>query len=138
MRKYSLLFSVLEESAKDWFLFLFVTSARLGILRLGSSWSCSCHPTPQPQPCWIQSTSVTYSAAWSSARSLTHWKRPDIESTSLQRLWRVLTHWATMKTSVFPFFIVYFDQINFNIVQGTIFFPLWSFIFYKKSLVIQS
>ena len=33
----------------------------------GSNWSCSCQPTPQPQQCWIQATSVlccTFRKLW--------------------------------------------------------------------------
>ena len=31
--------------------------------KLGSNWSCSCWPTPQPQQCGIQATSLTYTTA---------------------------------------------------------------------------
>ena len=36
-------------------------------------------PTPQPQPCQIQATSVTYTIAHGNAWSLTHWAGPGIE-----------------------------------------------------------
>ena len=42
-------------------------------------------PMPQPQQHQIQATSTTYATACSNARSLTHWARPGIESTSSQR-----------------------------------------------------
>ena len=47
--------------------------------RLGSNLSCGCQPTPQPQPCQIWVSSLTYTTAHSNARSLTHWARPGIE-----------------------------------------------------------
>ena len=42
----------------------------------------SCWPPPQPQPCRIQAASATYTAAHGNARSLTHWARPGIESST--------------------------------------------------------
>ena len=42
----------------------------------GSSWSCSCWPTPQPQQQGIRTMSTTYTAAHGNAGSLTHWARP--------------------------------------------------------------
>ena len=45
----------------------------------GSNRSYSCWPAPQPQPCQIQATSVTYSTAHVNVRSLAHWARPGIE-----------------------------------------------------------
>ena len=32
--------------------------------RLGTTWSCSCLPTPQLQQCQIQATSVIYTSLW--------------------------------------------------------------------------
>ena len=48
-----------------------------------------CQPTPQLWQHWIWTTSVTYTAACSNARSLTHWVRPGLQPASLQRL-----HWV--------------------------------------------
>ena len=56
----------------------------------GSNWSCSCWPTPQPQPHQIWAMSATYTAACSNARFLTHWVRPGIEPISSGRQCRVL------------------------------------------------
>ena len=46
----------------------------------GSNRSCSCQP--QPQQCHIRAMSATYTMAYSSARSLTHWVRPGMETAS--------------------------------------------------------
>ena len=82
------------------FLFFFFQGHTPGMWRFpdkGSSWSCSCHPTPQPQRCQIPATSATCIIAHSKARSLTHWARPRIEHASS---WiRVIHfHWAVMGT----------------------------------------
>ena len=45
----------------------------------GSNWSYSLWPTPQPQQCRIQATSVTYTTAHGNTGSLTHRARPEIE-----------------------------------------------------------
>ena len=61
-----------------------------GRIRAVAAW-----PTPQPQQCGIQATSVAYTAAHSNTSSLTHWARPGIE------LWmpvRFINCWATMGT----------------------------------------
>ena len=50
--------------------------------RLGSSWTCSCQPTPQSQQYQIHAMSETYTTAHSNARSSTHWTRPGIEPAS--------------------------------------------------------
>ena len=50
--------------------------------RLGSDQSCSCRPTPQPQQCQIPAASATYTTAHGNVGSLTHWARPEIESSS--------------------------------------------------------
>ena len=50
--------------------------------RLGSNRSCSCQPTPWPQQCRIQATSVIYSIALAMPDPLTHWARPGIELAS--------------------------------------------------------
>ena len=48
----------------------------------GSSQSCSCWPTPQPQQCRIQVVSETYTRAHGNAGSLTHLVRPGINPAS--------------------------------------------------------
>ena len=47
--------------------------------RLGSNWSYSCWPKPQPQQGAIRAKSATYTIAHSNTRSLTHCARPWIE-----------------------------------------------------------
>ena len=47
-----------------------------------SNWSYSCWSTPQPQQCRIWAASVTYNTAHSNTRSLFHWVRPGIESST--------------------------------------------------------
>ena len=61
------------------FYFIFVFLPFLGPLpwhmdvpRIGSNWSCSCWPTPEPQQRGIPATSATYTTAHRNARSLTH------------------------------------------------------------------
>ena len=49
---------------------------------LGSNWSYSCRPTPQPQQCRIPAASVTYTTAHGNTGSLTHWVRPEIKPKS--------------------------------------------------------
>ena len=50
--------------------------------RLGSNWSYSCQPTPQPQELGIRGVSVTYTTAHGNTRSLTHWARPGVKTTT--------------------------------------------------------
>ena len=47
-------------------------------------------PKPQPNQHWIWAAPVTYTAACSNARFLTHWARPGIEPTSSGRQCQVL------------------------------------------------
>ena len=68
------------------FIFIYLFFCFLGphpwhmeIPRLGSNWSYSCWPMPQPQQCGIWARSVTYATAHGNARSLAHWARPGIE-----------------------------------------------------------
>ena len=42
------------------------------VLRLGVEVELQLRATPQPQQCWIQAKSSTYTAAWGEAGSLTH------------------------------------------------------------------
>ena len=49
----------------------------------GQNWSCSCCPTPQLQQRWIQASSATYATAPGNARSLTHWARPDCDTSQV-------------------------------------------------------
>ena len=53
---------------------------------------------PQPQQCKIWAASVTYTAAYSNAGSLTDWARPGIKPTSSLIRVGFLTHWATIET----------------------------------------
>ena len=51
----------------------------------GSNWSCCCRPKPQPQQCQSPAASATYTTSHGNTGSLTHWARPGIEPSSLQR-----------------------------------------------------
>ena len=62
----------------------------------GSNGSCSRWPTPQPQQCQIQATSVTYTTAHGNARPLTRWSRPGIKPVSSWILVGFINHWAIM------------------------------------------
>ena len=53
---------------------------------------------PEPQQCWIQAASATYTTAHSNTGSLTHWARPEIEPLSSWILVRFINRWATMGT----------------------------------------
>ena len=46
----------------------------------GRIWAAGLHHKPQQH--WLQAMSVTYTIAYSNARSLTHWTRPGMESAS--------------------------------------------------------
>ena len=65
------------------FLFLSILGPyplHMEVPRLGSNWSCSRQPTPQPQQRrGIPATSATYTTAHGNAGSLTHCGRPGIE-----------------------------------------------------------
>ena len=61
--------------------------------RLGSHWSQSFWPIPQPQQCGIQATSVTNTTAHGNAGSLTHWTRLGIRPTSSWILVEFVNHW---------------------------------------------
>ena len=83
----------------DRFLFCFRASpAAYGSSQARGWISCSCLPTPQPQPCLIWAASATYTVACSSARSLSHWARPGIKAASSWILVGFLTRWATTGT----------------------------------------
>ena len=66
--------------------------------RLGSNWSYSCQPMPQPQQCQIQALSVTYTIAHINAGSLTHCTGPGMEPTSSWILVGFINHWTTKGT----------------------------------------
>ena len=53
------------------FFFLWPYPWHMEVPRLGVTWSCSCQPAPQPQQCWIQAASVTYTTAHGTSRSFT-------------------------------------------------------------------
>ena len=86
------------------FIYLFclfrAAPAAYGSSQQGLNQSCRCQPTPQPQQYGIRGASVTYATACSSARSLTHWARPEIEPASSWILVGFVTHWATVGTPV--------------------------------------
>ena len=76
-----------EAKLSDFFFFFFfrATPAAYGSSQgelEGWNWSYGCWPMPQPQPHQIRAASVTYTAAHSNARSLTHWARLGIEPAS--------------------------------------------------------
>ena len=62
--------------------------------RLKSNRSCSCWLMPQPQQCWVQTASLTYTTAQGNARSLTYQARPGIEPASSWILVRFINHRA--------------------------------------------
>ena len=66
----------------------------------GLKQSFSCRLMPWPQQLQIWAALVTYAAACSNARSLTHWARPGVEPYPHGRL----TCWATPGTSELVFF----------------------------------
>ena len=66
------------------FVFLGPHPQHMEVPRLGVQSELSCRPTPQPQQCRIQVTSLTCAAACGNARSLTHSVRPGIEPASSQ------------------------------------------------------
>ena len=75
------------------FFFLSFYGCTCGIRKFlgeGSIRSCGCQPIPQPWQHQIWGTSVTFAAACSNARSLTHWARPGIKPASSQTLCWVL------------------------------------------------
>ena len=66
-------------------------------------------PTPQLEQCQIWATSVTYTAACSNTRSLTHWGRPGIQPTSswtLCKLLNLLSHTGTPVYSFKSYFLL--------------------------------
>ena len=66
----------------------------MAVLGFKNVWK-SCRPTPQPQQCQIQATSVTYTIAHSNTQSSIHLARPGIEPASSWILVRFVTHRAT-------------------------------------------
>ena len=61
------------------FFFFCFLGLHVEVPRLGSNWSYSCWPMPQPQQCRIQAISENYTTAHGSAGFLTHWARPGIK-----------------------------------------------------------
>ena len=64
---------------------------------------------PQPQQHQLQAMSLTYSTAHSSARSLTHWARPEIKHASSWIPVGFLTCWAVTGTPHFMFLMSRFS-----------------------------
>ena len=58
------------------------TLRAMEVPRLGSNWSCSPWPTPQPQQHGIWAASMTYTTAHGNAGPLTHWARPGMQPTT--------------------------------------------------------
>ena len=84
------------EKSREWWeklflLFLGPHPQHMEVPSLGSNQSCSCWLTPQPQKHQIGAVAVTYTAADGNARSLTHWSRPGIKTTSSRMLVRFIT-----------------------------------------------
>ena len=73
------------------FLFQEPHPQHVDVPRLGSSWSCSSQPTPQPQQLGVWAMSVVYTAACGSAGFLTYRARPGIEPPSSWILVRFVT-----------------------------------------------
>ena len=69
----------------------------------------SCWPTPQPQQCRIQNTSVTYTTAHGNAGSLTHWARPGIEPATSWFLVGFVSavQWWELQYFLFKFIFIY-------------------------------
>ena len=69
-----------------YFIYLFVFSGlhprHREVPRLGVESSCCFWPMPQTQQFEIRAASATYTTAHGNARSLTHWARPGIKSTT--------------------------------------------------------
>jgi len=86
------------------FCFLGLHLWHMEVPRLGSNWSSSFQPTPQPQQCKIRAISATYTTAHSNVGSLTHWMRPGIEPTSSWILVGFVNRWATTGTPRKEFF----------------------------------
>ena len=87
------------------FVFCFCFLSFLGLLpqhmevpRLGSTWSCSHLPTPEPQQHQIRTTSATYTTAHNNVRSWTHWARPGMETTASWFLVGFVNHCTTAGT----------------------------------------
>ena len=74
--------------------------------RLGVELEPHLRPTPQPRQHGIQAASLTYTAARGNARSLTHWARPAIESTSSWIIVGFLTRWTITGTPTLTYFIL--------------------------------
>ena len=85
-------------------IFLGPHPAHMEVLRLGSNWSYSCWPKPQPSQPQIQASSATYTTAHDNTGSLTHWVRPGIKPTSSQMLVRFIStepQWELPKSTSF-------------------------------------
>ena len=80
------------------FVFLGLHSQHMEVPRLGTNGSCSHQPMPEPQQCWIQAASATYTTGHGDAGSLTHWARPGIEPVSSWMLVGFVNRWAMTRT----------------------------------------
>ena len=75
--------------------------------RQGWNRSYSCWPTPQPQQRLIWAMSATYTTAHGNARSLTHWARLGVESTSSLILVRYFFAEPQWELTLLLFFLVH-------------------------------
>ena len=65
-----------------------------------SNRSYSCQLTSQPQECWIQAKSATYTTAHGNTGSLTHWARPGIEAATS---WFLVRFVSAVPEQEFPY-----------------------------------
>ena len=80
------------------FFFLGTHLWHMEVPRLGSHWSYSCWPSPQPQNTGSEPESAAYTTVHNNTGSSTHWARPGIEPASLWILLEFLNCWATKGT----------------------------------------
>ena len=73
---------LLSPSFFFFFVFLWPHLQHMEVPRLGVNWSCSCRPTPQPEPSWIRAASATYTTTHGNTRALDQWARPEIKPVS--------------------------------------------------------
>ena len=96
------------QTSFHFFFFFFLNCHTCGIWNFpgeGLNRSCSCWLQPQPRQHWIRAASVTYTAACSSAGSLTHWVRSGIKPTSSWTLCRILNPLSHSRNSHFLTFV---------------------------------
>ena len=85
--------------------FLTPNPRHMEVSRLGSNWSCSRRPMPQPQQSQIRAESASYTTDQGNGRSLTHWARPGIEPESSWALFGSVTTEPQWEFFFFFFFV---------------------------------